>query len=156
MPTRNTGFSIGLMPVLPTVKTRVRPGGAPNQVSSPPPPVSRVSDSTASRPAERSAGSGATGWPATSRTASASAPAPVTVATCTTQGQGTGGSATGSFRLKAPSAPVVTARPSPFAQELVPPTTPRAGVARPHTSTMSRVRGRQPVPLTVTAPPAPA
>ncbi len=121
------GVLDGDEPALPTVKTSVRDAGAPNQVSSPLEPSSRVSDRTDRRPAAGSAGSGSTACPATWRTVSADALAPVTVATCTTHGHGTGGSDTGSFLLKTPLASVVTARPSALAQELVPPITPARG-----------------------------
>lgn len=117
----------GAEPTLPTVKTKVRDAGAPNQVRTPLEPSSRVSLRTDSLPAPDCAGSALTGWPATLSTASACALSPVTVATWTTHGQGTGGSATGSFLLKVPLSPVVTARPSALAQEFVPPMTPLPG-----------------------------
>lgn len=149
-----TGSLTAAVPTLPTVKTSVREGGAPNEVSSPLEPSSRVSVSTESRPPLSSSGSGSTECPATMKMASASAFAPVTVATCTTHGHGSGGSATGSSLLKSPFASVVTARPSALAQELVPPITPRDGTDWPQISIISSVLGRHPLPVTVIEPPS--
>lgn len=129
VPSEKSGSLTGVEPRLPTVKTMVRAGGAPNQVRTPLDPSSRAPVRTASRPPGGGFGRAATGWPATSNTTSAAACSPVTVAMWTTQGQGRGGSATGSFLLKPPLESVVTARPSALAQALVPPITPRAGVA---------------------------
>lgn len=156
VPTWKTGSLTGADPRFPTVKTSCREGGAPNQVRIVLSPSSRVVASTASLPPPVSFGSAATGWPATTNTASAVACSPVTVATCTTQGQGAGGSATGIFLPKSPLAPVVTARPSALAQELVPPITPRSGVDCPQISIIRSVLGRQPLPLTVISLPLPA
>ncbi|MBM7092818.1 hypothetical protein JTP67_30805, partial [Streptomyces sp. S12] len=82
--------------------------------------------------------------------------APVTVSACTTHGQGTGGSTTGRVRRNRPDPSVVTARPSASAQESVPSGTPDDGRKRPQISRVSRARGRQPAPRTVTVPPVPA
>lgn len=71
MPTWKTGFLTGVEPTLPTVNVKDRDGGAPNQVSRPLEPSSRVSATMDSCPLPDAFGSAFTGCPATWNTASA-------------------------------------------------------------------------------------
>ncbi len=148
VPSWKTGSLTGAEPRLPTVTVNFRPGGAPNQVSTPSSPSSRTPVSIARRAVPDSAGSSATGWSVIFRGAATVDWSPLTEVTFTTHGQGLGGATTGSRAVKCPSSPTETAVPSALAQLLVPPI-----MFCPQTSSITRVLARQPVPVTVISVP---